>query len=192
MPMRSPMYVLVVLLSASATLTGCSQSEAPDLTSPAGTHPVSLTAEPNAIVPEILPHGGCSTAPGFGLRFVLRLGGPPHIAFQRVRFRFDDRLGRTLVPHAAFGSHPISAAASFPSSGPVPIPTAPTLPSASPIPIPGATPLQGVLSSFGSARQLPVSLTFGCGTHRQGTLFVVVDFEDHGRSRSSEVRLKVG
>lgn len=190
MRISSPMYVLVVLLSASAALIGCSRDSS-DLTRPATAQPVSLSAEPSPLTPEFLSGRGCVAPPAFGLRLVLGLGGPSHIVFRRVRFRFEDRFGGTAVPLITIGTSLFPAAPGVPNSGPVPIPSAPTMPGGSPIPVPSATSLPGVVTPLGSSRQLPLGLEFGCGVRATGTLIVVADLDDRGRTHSSEVRVRV-
>ena len=178
MRVRFPMYVVAALFSVSLALTGCSRSES-TTTAPAAPTPVSLTAEPSALTPEFIMGGGCHTDPAFGVRFAVGLSGPSDVYFRRMRFRFHDRFGRVDSPRVtlAYGAPPPPS--SLPTSSPV------TLPSSSPIPTPG------MLTSFGNARHLPLRLDFSCGIAPSGTLIVIVDFDDRGRSLTTETRVPV-
>ena len=182
-------YVLVVFFSATAGSFGCGGADSAAVTMPAATSAVNLAVEPNAIVPTLTGQGGCAVHQPFDLRFVVRLGGPHDVSFHRLRFRFEDRFGRIDVPRVSLG--PGLTGTTFPTVGPIPTPSGSSLPNSSPIPMPGVTPLMGTLSSFGSARQLPLWLEFGCGVAPYGTLVVIVDFDHHGRSLSSETRVEV-
>ena len=177
MRVRFPMYVVAALFSVSLALTGCSRSES-TTTAPAAPTPVSLTAEPSALTPEFTG-GGCHSDPAFGVRFAVGLSGPNDVYFRRMRFRFHDRFGRVDSPRVtlAYGAPPPPS--SLPTSSPV------TLPSSSPIPTPG------MLTSFGNARHLPLRLDFSCGIAPAGTLIVIVDFDDRGRSLTTETRVPV-
>lgn len=177
MRVRFPMYVVAALFSVSLALTGCSRSES-TTTAPAAPTPVSLTAEPSALTPEFTG-GGCHSDPAFGVRFAVGLSGPNDVYFRRMRFRFHDRFGRVDSPRVtlAYGAPPPPS--SLPTSSPV------TLPSSSPIPTPG------MLTSFGNARHLPLRLDFSCGIAPSGTLIVIVDFDDRGRSLTTETRVPV-
>jgi hypothetical protein len=185
MRFRSPKYSLGVLLLATVVTTGCSSIDSSEVTMPATAQPVSLTAEPSNIRPQFLTASTCPTRPAFGFNFVLRLGGNPHVAFRQARFRFDDRFGVITVPRVVTTN-------TFTNSGAVPFPSGSTLPSASPIPFPSSTPLTGVISIVGTSSELPVAVEFPCDVRPDGTLIIVVDFDDQGRSRSSKVRVRVG
>ena len=183
MRVRFPMYVVAALFSVSLALTGCSRSGS-TTTAPAAPTPVSLTAEPSALTPEFTG-GGCQSDPAFGVRFAVGLTGPNDVYFRRMRFRFHDRFGRVDSPRVtlAYGAPPPPS--SLPTSSPV------TLPSSSPIPMPSANASPGMLTSFGTARHLPLWLDFNCGIAASGTLIVMVDFDDHGRSLTTETRVPV-
>ena len=143
-------YVLVVFFSATAASFGCSGTDSAAVTMPAAAPAVNLTVEPNAIVPTFSGHRGCGAHQPFDLRFVVRLGGPHDVSFHRLRFKFQDRVGRIDVPQVSLG--PGLTSTVFPNVGPIPTPSGSSLPSSSPIPMPGTTPLAGTVSSFGSAR----------------------------------------
>lgn len=181
----SPMCV-VALLCTSVAVNACSSSVPGDVTLPATATPLSLSADPDPIAPEFLPWSGCSTHPSFGLRFVVNVGGPPHVALRQMRFGFHDRSGVQIRPMVAMGT----GGQQFPNAGPIPFPSPSS--SGSSIPFPTSTPLMAVISSVGSSRTLPVSMSFPCGVPSSGTLIIVGDYDDHGRSYSSEVRVRVG
>jgi hypothetical protein len=184
MRVRFPMYVVAALFSVSLGLTGCSRNES-TTTAPAAPTPVSLTAEPSVLTPEFVPGGGCHTDPAFGVRFAVGLSGPNDVYFRRLRFHFHDRFGRVDNPRVTLNNGAPPPPSSLPTSGPVPFP------SSSPIPMPGANTPAGMLTSFGHARRLPLWLDFTCGIAPSGTLVVIVDFDDHGRSLSAETRVPV-
>ena len=183
------LYVLVVLLSAAAASSACSRADSAALTEPATAQSISVKLEPNAIVPALDDTPGCSTRSPFDLKFVVHLDGPPHVSFHRVRFRFEDRSGRIEVPTISMG--PGLTSTVFPNVGPIPFPSGSSLPTSTSIPMPQSTPLMATVSSFGSARQLPLRLHFNCGVDASGVLVVIADFDDHGRSRSHERRVDV-
>lgn len=183
MRISSPICALAVCLSASVALAGCNGSVPNDVTLPASATPVSLTATPDPIAPEYIPWTGCTAEQPFGLRFVVTVGGPPHVALRQVRFGFRDRFGGHFRPIVA-GS---SGGQQFPNAGPIPFPSPSS--SGSSIPFPTATPLMAVVSSVGTSRTLPVSMSFPCGVFASGTLIIIGDFDNHG---SSEVRVRVG
>jgi hypothetical protein len=185
------LYVLGLLLSATLALLGCGRGEFSAATMPSTAQAVSLTVEPAAIAPTFVAGASCLTRPPFDLRFVVRLAGPTNVFFHRVRFRFEDRFGRVEIPRVALAAGSSVSPAVTPNLGPVPIPSGSVLPNSSPIPMPSATTLPGMVTSFGDARQLPLSLQFDCGVAPAGTLIVVVDFDDHGRPLSSEARVNV-
>ena len=181
MRISSPICALVV--SASVALAACNGSVPADVTMPASATPLSLTANPDPITPEFIPWTGCTAEQPFGLRFVVSVGGPPHVALRQMRFGFRDRFGGHFRPivAASFGGQPI------PNVGPIPFPSPSS--SGSTIPFPTATPLMAVISSVGSSRTLPVSMSFPCGVFASGTLIIIGDFDNQG---SSEVRVRVG
>jgi hypothetical protein len=145
-----------------------------------------LSATPDPLAPEYIPWTGCTAEQPFGLRFVVTVGGPPHVALRQVRFGFRDRFGHHFRPVIAASS----GGQQFPNAGPIPFPSPSS--SGSSIPFPSATPLMAVVSSVGTSRTLPVSMSFPCGVFASGTLIIIGDFDDHGRSGSSEVRVRVG
>ena len=181
------LYVICLLLSVTAASLGCRVSGSATAVMPATAQPVTLTVEPEALAPDFSVGSACHGHPPFDLRFVVRLGGPAEVFFQRMRFRFEDRTGRVEIPRISLGAGP----AILPGSSLGQAPFAVGLPNASPIPIPSATTLPGMVLSFGSARQLPLKLQFGCGVPPSGTLIVIVDFDDRGHSLSSETRVIV-
>ena len=183
MRVRFPMYVAAALFSVSLAPVGCSRSES-TTTAPAAPTPVSLTAEPSTLTPEFTG-SGCQSGPAFGVRFAVGLWGPTDVYFKRMRFHFTDRFGRVDNPRVTLNYGAPPPPSSLPSSGPV------TLPSSSPIPMPGTNTPAGMLTSFGNARHLPLWLDFNCGIAASGTLVVMVDFDDHGRSLSAETRIPV-
>ena len=185
MRISSPMCVAALLCTGVVT-GACSNSVPPDVTLPASATPVSLSADPDPLAPEFLPWSGCSTHPPFGLRFVVSVGGPPHVAFRQMRFGFHDRSGMHARPLVAMNT----GGQSIPNVGPIPFPSPSS--SGSSITFPSATPLMTVISSVGSSRTLPVSMSFPCGVPASGTLIIIGDYDDHGRSGSSEVRVRVG
>ena len=178
------LYVLVVLLSATAASVGCGQTDSA-ATMPAATQAVNVKLEPNEIVPAFDDDGGCVSHRPFDLRFLMRLDGPPHIAFHRLQFKFKDRFGRIETPRISTAG--LSPGAITPNVGSIPIPSGSILPNSTSIPMPSA----GILTSFGSARDFPLSLRFGCGIAPSGTLIIIVDFDDHGRSSSSETHVNI-
>ena len=182
MRISSPICALAVCLS-SVALAACSGSMPNDVTLPASATPVSLTATPDSLEPEFIPWNGCSADRPFGLRFVIGVDGPPHVALRQLRFGFRDRFGNHFRPIVAanFGGTPIA------NVGPIPFPS-PTS-TGSTIPLPSSTPLMAVITSVGSSRTIPVSMSFPCGVFSSGTLVVIGDFDGHG---SSEVRVRVG
>lgn len=179
------LYVLGVLLSATTASLGCGNADSTALAMPAQAPAVNLAVEPAEIAPEFIPGAACAAHPPFDLQFFLGLTAPDDVFFRQVRFRFEDRFGRVGVPQVTlrFGAPPPPS--SLPNSSPVPIP------SASPIPIPSATTLPGAVTAFGDVRRLPLGLRFDCGIAGSGTLIVIVDFDSHGRSLSTETRVPV-
>ena len=180
------LYVLAVLVSAVVASSSCGGTDSATVTMPAATSAVSVKIEPDAIVPALDEHAACGAQRPFDLRFVVRLGGPEAIAFNRVHFKFVDGLGRIEFPQISMGG--LSPGAITPNVGSIPIPTSGSiLPSSTSIPMPNSN----TLTSFGTTRELPLLLRFGCGVMPSGTLFVVVDFDDRGHSRSHELRVNV-
>jgi len=180
----SPMCVAAVLCT-SVALGACNAVAPDDVTLPASATPLSLSANPDPILPEFLPSHGCSIHPAFGLRFVISVGGP-HVAFRQMRFGFHDRFGRHSRPLVVIGT----GGQAIPNAGPIPFPSPSS--SGSSIPMPSSTPLMAVVSAVGTSRPLAVSMSFPCGVPSSGTLIIIGDFDDHGRSLSSELRVRVG
>ena len=76
MRISSPICALVVGLSASVALAACNGPMPNDVTLPASATPVSLSADPNPIIPEFITQSGCFGSQPFGLRFLLAIGSP--------------------------------------------------------------------------------------------------------------------
>lgn len=186
MRISSPICALVVGLSASVALAACNGPMPNDVTLPASATPVSLSADPNPIIPEFITQSGCFGSQPFGLRFLLAIGSPPHVAFRQIRLGFRDRFGGHFLPVAVTGT----AGQQFRNVGPIPFPS--PLSNGATIPFPSTTPLMATVSAVGSSRPLGVSMSFPCGVEASGTLIIIGDFDDHGRSRSTEVRVRVG
>jgi hypothetical protein len=187
---RSPKYVLVPLTLLLAASIACDRTTAsPTTPAPgAGALKLSFTAEPLVVRPEFLPGSSCTSRPSFGVRITVVLGSGEDVILRGLRFSFTDRFGERALPDV----FPTPEGSFIPSSPPVPFPGVASLPTRGPIPIPGSPPIDGVLVSALTSRELPFFLRFGCGVFPDGTLLIDGDLNDrNGRPDRAEMRVVV-
>jgi hypothetical protein len=183
-----------VLASTLAAAGGCtSDTTSPTSpTTPTAGRSASITAEPLVLTPESRPDVRCSRSSSFGLRFVVILSTDGSVTFRRLRFAYNDRTGRSVLPQAIQPLIPNLGPLTFPTELLLPIPTPATLPSSSPIAVPDSTPNGSGQFSAGSIGKLPLQLEFGCDVPAAGTLVTYVDADDHrGRAKTMQVSVRV-
>jgi len=136
---------------------------------------VRLTAEPDTVVPELVPRADCRGLQPFRTRFSISVRTGRIVFINGIGFDFVDAFGNRQVATVIPGS---TTAASIPRSTPLPLPSSP------PIPLPG-TPatFPGVAVEADRTTSFPFTLDFACGIPSSGTIFIVVQMGDRGGSR---------
>jgi hypothetical protein len=155
----------------------------------------TFSFEPSTLRPEVVAGTSCTTRSLFGTRIILVIHGRDGLILRGLRFRFNDRFGRTALPRVIPipGTSPLNTPLmTFPTS-PIPTPGIAPLPATSPIPIPGASPVPGFVVPFGTLQTLPFFLVFDCDIASEGMLFVFIDTATaNGGIETSELRARVG
>lgn len=137
-----------------------------------------LTAEPDTVVPELVPRADCRALQPFRASFSISVRTGRSVSISGIGFDFVDRFGDRQVPTVIPGS---TIAASIPRSTPLPLPSSPPVPAPTspPIPLPG-TPatFPGVTVEADRTTSFPFTLDFACGVPSTGTIFIVVQVGD--------------
>jgi hypothetical protein len=187
---RSPKYAPIMLTLLLTASVACNRtSAAPTTPAPAGSAlKPSFTAEPLVVRPQFLAGSSCTTRPAFGVRITIVLGSGEDVILRGLRFSFRDRFGERTLPEV----FPTPEGSFIPTSTPVTFPGVAPLPTRAPIPIPGSPPIDGVLVSALTSRELPFFLRFGCGVFPEGTILIDADLNDrNGRPDRAEMRVRM-
>ena len=188
---RSPRYPAVMLTLLLAAVTACNRTSASPTTPAAAEAALkpSFTAEPLAVRPEFLPRGSCPGRSPFGVRITVVVVAGEDFILRGLRFSFTDRFGGSSLPDV----FPTPEGSFIPSASPLTVPGFAPLPTRGPIPIPGSPPIDdALLVDAQSLRELPFFLRFGCGLVPNGTIVIIVDFNDRrGRPDRAEMEVRV-